>query len=318
MAVFQSTGDSSGELSDVLNFLGDVWGLLRDIIKLNVDLILAIVVPAFKMIAGFINDHGTEIKAILTAVWTVIKTVITTTLTVIKGVITAVMQLIKGDWSGAWDTIKGVLSTVWSAMKTIIDANITVIKNLLSGAWESIKGGVTSAWDGIKSAVAKAWDSIKGAISDKIGELKGVLQKLPEQANGIGERIISTIWDGLRSQWDSVMRWLNDKLRAAREIWSSITGGGGDGETQGNAVGTKSFRGGMTMVGEFGPELVSLPRGSAIHTNSDSRAMMGGDTYVFNFADSVSSYDRSRLESDTRQAMSNVGNKAFNRMRTGG
>lgn len=46
-----------------------------------------------------------------------------------------------------------------------------------------------------------------------------------------------------------------------------------------NAGGTNNWRGGLTWVGENGPELVSLPRGSSIFSNSDSARMMGGNTY---------------------------------------
>ena len=42
-----------------------------------------------------------------------------------------------------------------------------------------------------------------------------------------------------------------------------------------NAAGTDNWRGGLTWVGESGPELVSLPRGSQIYSNQESRAMAG-------------------------------------------
>jgi len=44
----------------------------------------------------------------------------------------------------------------------------------------------------------------------------------------------------------------------------------------GHARGTNFFRGGMTWVGEEGPELVQLPRGSAIYSNGNSMAMANG------------------------------------------
>ena len=44
----------------------------------------------------------------------------------------------------------------------------------------------------------------------------------------------------------------------------------------GNASGTNNFRGGLTMVGEYGPELVSLPGGSSIYSASKTAGMMGG------------------------------------------
>ena len=52
--------------------------------------------------------------------------------------------------------------------------------------------------------------------------------------------------------------------------WWPWGGGGGN-----NAVGTPSWTGGVTMVGEFGPELVRMPRGARIWSNSDSKQMLG-------------------------------------------
>ena len=47
-----------------------------------------------------------------------------------------------------------------------------------------------------------------------------------------------------------------------------------------NAAGSPYFRGGLSWVGERGPELVSLPRGSRIHSNQDSMAMAGSGITV--------------------------------------
>lgn len=48
-----------------------------------------------------------------------------------------------------------------------------------------------------------------------------------------------------------------------------------DVHTGNNAGGTPYWRGGPTWVGERGPELITLPRGSAVHSAVESRAMMG-------------------------------------------
>lgn len=46
-----------------------------------------------------------------------------------------------------------------------------------------------------------------------------------------------------------------------------------------NAAGDQNWRGGLTWVGESGPELVNLPRGSQIYSNQESQKIAGGDTY---------------------------------------
>ena len=48
----------------------------------------------------------------------------------------------------------------------------------------------------------------------------------------------------------------------------------------GFAGGVRNFGGGLAVVGERGPELVSLQRGSNVFSNSESRAMMGGRSEV--------------------------------------
>lgn len=48
----------------------------------------------------------------------------------------------------------------------------------------------------------------------------------------------------------------------------------------GYASGTSFFGGGQALVGERGPEMVSLPRGSKVHRNDETRKMMGGGTTI--------------------------------------
>ena len=49
-----------------------------------------------------------------------------------------------------------------------------------------------------------------------------------------------------------------------------------------NAGGTENWRGGLTWVGESGPELVNLPQGSQVRTAQESEQAVGGDSYYFN------------------------------------
>ena len=66
------------------------------------------------------------------------------------------------------------------------------------------------------------------------------------------------------------------------------SGGGGHSR---NAKGTDYWRGGLTWVGEEGPEIVSLPTGSRIYNNKQSTSI-GGNTYNVNM-----NMDMSRMKS---------------------
>tara|TARA_R100000988_G_scaffold45301_2_gene22385 strand:+ start:483 stop:2177 length:1695 start_codon:yes stop_codon:yes gene_type:complete len=49
--------------------------------------------------------------------------------------------------------------------------------------------------------------------------------------------------------------------------------------------------GGLTVVGERGPELVNLPKGARVHSNAESRKMTGGNTINVNVSGRVGSSD---------------------------
>lgn len=72
--------------------------------------------------------------------------------------------------------------------------------------------------------------------------------------------------------WDwpdfiSAPGWLNDLLNWSWPSMPSWLGG--------NAQGTTNFAGGMTMVGENGPEIVALPASSRIYNNRESQRLVG-------------------------------------------
>lgn len=72
-------------------------------------------------------------------------------------------------------------------------------------------------------------------------------------------------------------RWLKDKLSfgkvtGGRKFWNKLGAGG--------MAATGGVRGGRTLVGENGPELVDLPFGSRVHSNNKSRAMSGNTIHV--------------------------------------
>lgn len=56
---------------------------------------------------------------------------------------------------------------------------------------------------------------------------------------------------------------------------SSLFGGSGI-SVGASANGTSNWRGGLTMVGERGPELVSLAKGARVHTSQETRNMLNG------------------------------------------
>ena len=74
---------------------------------------------------------------------------------------------------------------------------------------------------------------------------------------------------------ENVAQVFSDKGATAR-AWNSMFGADNIGK---NADGTDYWRGGLTWVGERGPELVSLPQGSRVYSAEDSRSMGSTNNY---------------------------------------
>lgn len=87
------------------------------------------------------------------------------------------------------------------------------------------------------------------------------------------------IFDNLTSSIKTALRWLG----MYKDEKESTTFTGGSGNTHGGggqafANGTDFAPGGRSLVGERGPEIVELPRGSKVYTAEETAEMLGGGT----------------------------------------
>lgn len=89
-------------------------------------------------------------------------------------------------------------------------------------------------------------------------------------ANGYGQYYANGKW---YSNYDSYLRdeWEKSGTGTTFEYWKMQKGY--------NASGTDYWRGGRTLIGEYGPEEVVLPQGTRILTAQETRQAAGGDTF---------------------------------------
>jgi hypothetical protein len=287
--VFSAIGDFLHEHGDeIAAFLRKTWQSIGVIVKLAVDLLNATIVPAFKVIASFIGSHGKEITALFSNAWTAIQAVITIALALIQGVLRTALALIRGDWQGAWNAIREMLATIWDSIQRLVSAAVGNLQVVLSLAWDAIRGVAGSAWDGIKGAITGAFDATKTALSSTVESIKGTL-------SGAWE----TIKNGARSAWEGIASVVGSAFSGAvgsikgtlNSIISTMNRAiNGFNELPGPdlptipklAKGTNFFQGGMALVGEQGPELVFLPRGSRVVPNAQTEQMLAGGSQVVN------------------------------------
>ena len=121
--------------------------------------------------------------------------------------------------------------------------------------------------------------------ADEIDQFRAAAETMSDQTienvnrmNRETKKALKDIRDSFRAGIGEIADWLSGDLNAGDMKWSLAVQSG---LISRNAGGTDNWRGGITWVGENGPELVSLPQGSQIHNAQESREMAGGGN-VFN------------------------------------
>ena len=144
-------------------------------------------------------------------------------------------------------------------------------------------------------AVMKAVDSTIGTFG-KFGEMLGGIDAKTLKTTGIILGVVAVlialaaIIAVIIGKGDDLGRTMDSVSSSVSNISAAAQGA----RTQYHAKGTEYFGGGETWVGEEGPELVSLPRGSRIYSNKQSKSMYG-DTYYITVnakADEISSVQK--------------------------
>lgn len=263
-------GDWEGAWNSVKDTLKTAWGNIKDVVKAAIE---------------FVKDT-------LSLAWTAIKAIFSEALTFIGGLLSGWWDTIKNGASVAWSFIKDdVILAAWNGIKDGVIGVIDTIKDAISGAWTDIQEGAKVAWDAIKKVVTDTWDGIVTATNTVIDTVKGVIdgaKTILETAfdNAVGG--IAGIIDGaLSAVINTFVGIINNVIEATNLLIDGINLVNPMDDIPHipsiprYAIGTLSARGGLALVGEQGPELVSLPAGSRVYSNGDTEKMHG-DTYNLN------------------------------------
>ena len=199
------------------------------------------------------------------------------------------------DWlsqNSAWLTplaaiVGGVALAIgiWAAAQWVINAAMAAnpigfviigIAALVAGiVWIATKTtwfqtAWTVAWGAISGAATAAKDWIVGAFGTVVDFVSGLPGKISSAASGM--------WDGLKNSFRSAINWIIGK-------WNDFRFEIGGGTVLGVSIpkvtldtpnlpmlatGGSIASGGLAIVGERGPELVSLPTGSTVYSNRES------------------------------------------------
>ena len=213
--------------------------------------ILAIMFWPFSLLIGLVITFKDQIMAVLNALWSGISAgfqavtgFIQAVFQTASAVVMAVWSPIAGFFGGVWNQIRGIFSGVGNFFGAVFGW----AANAASGALNSIIGVAS----GVYNAIASFFRPIGTVAGNMIGgTIRGVV-------NGI----IGMVQNGLNS--------FISMINGAAGIINKIPGVHIPGIPHVGlprlAFGAKNYAGGVTLVGERGPELVNLPKGADVYT----------------------------------------------------
>jgi len=187
--------------------------------------------------------------------------IITPLFTFIKEILPIVTKLFGGlskmlpGLGGAFTALSGPIGWIIAAVGILISLAPTLIEN-----WDSIKGFFIDLWDKVVNAFKNAKKSISETFKAIGNAAKGPLNSMIKMIN-------------------TIIRGLN-KI----EIPEWVPKIGGESlnipEIPMLAKGTQYFRGGSAIVGENGPELVTMPFGAKVYPNNKTQEMLQGNINI--------------------------------------
>lgn len=266
-----------------------------------IDRLAPIATNVFNMISTAVSGFGKfwgavwpTVSSILKGVWDEITGIIQIAWSIVSGIINIGLDILSGNWSQAWKDVQTMLSGVWEGIKKYLSGAWEVIKTIFSPVvqwftdrFNDAKKGITGAFGSIGKWFGDRYHDIQGAFANiggwfhdqfqnawtSISNIFGNIGKwfsdrftdIKSSISSIGGDISAAISAPFNDAWNTVSGIFGTIGQGINDLKSfNITAALHDFHVPGFAMGTDFAPGGLAIVGERGPELVNLPRGSQV------------------------------------------------------
>ncbi len=147
----------------------------------------------------------------------------------------------------------------WRLLASILTGPIGAAVIYIVSHWHQI----TSVARSTVGAIHRAWNSLVSILEWPFTQAWSYIRGIIDQIDSFVTSLPSRVGNAVKGAGSSILSSLNPFAHGGvvGAVRTAATGG---------------VRNGMTLVGEHGPELVSLPGGSTVHSNPDSGRMMAG------------------------------------------
>lgn len=212
-----------------------------------------------------------------------VTSIIADAVTVVGNVITAIAPVISGILQGVGSIVEAVFPAIASVM-SMVGEKIVAVYTML-GSHSQLFQGIIETMGPIISGVISGLGVVIGGAFDVIIAAVDLCLSAFEKAFPAIEAVVKAAWSVIEPIINGIGKGISVVAGAVKNVAGFI--GGSKGSVGANATGTSYWRGGYTTVGEHGPELINLPAGSKVHSNSDTQKIIGGKAVNINIGSMV-------------------------------
>jgi len=272
------------------------WGPISTFFKKIWNDILAITQKVWAVIGPTIMGAVNKITAFWKAIWPELKTVLEFVfkvlvvsvggyLMVMYVTIKAALGFIQGIWKDVWNVIKDYIKLVWDIISGVIKYYWDLISGLIQIGLDILTGHWGQAWTHIKELVVTLWHDI-GSLFGNIATdaLKWGSDFIKGLIDGI-KGAIGGVIDAATNVVNTIKGIFNVKVPVA--VTTTQTMLSSHATPAHHALGTSYYGGGETWVGENGPEIVTLPKGSQVKDHQSSVNSSGKNISIAKLADMI-------------------------------
>lgn len=292
-AISDFSTEVRAKLGPVIEWVRGLFGKNTDGMASDVSKNLGNIKSTFNSVVSIVKSlwdrFGSGILATIKSALSAMRTIVSGALNVIAGIFKTVAALLKGDWKGVWEGIKQIVKGAWQVIKGAVALGWAMIKGAFRAAGTAVKAIFAGMWNGIKALAKKGLDGIVSAVKALPGKLKALGTLLKNAGKGVLTAILNglkgaggfaadfaaQIWGAIKSAINGGISRLNSLLDFSIKVGPKTfhVNAPNIGHL---AKGTDNWRGGPTWVGEKGPEILNLPRGSQVIPNHKTGGATSG------------------------------------------
>ena len=178
-------------------------------------------------------------------------------------------------------TIQPIFSNIFGAIQTVVTTVTPIIGQALVALGPVFTGLLSVAGVAMKG-ISGVVQAVAPIVSSLINALKPVFKNVGSALESMG-KIFKSVFDGIKSVVEKAYNFVKPLIDGIGNAVSGISGAVSSGlgwiasKVGKNATGTKYWRGGLSVVGEHGPELVQMPSGSKVYTNTETNSILNSD-----------------------------------------